>query len=348
MLLNLSFFIGPRLGLADDCHGAFMNKKLHAILKILDRSATIMGSRDLSRQLKMHGIELTERTVRYYLKMLDRRGFTTVFGKEGRRITSKGRGELTSSRVSDRVGFVISRIETLSYLTTLDRETLQGDVILNISFFAKKHLKEALRLLSPVFRSPYVMSDRLVMAHSGESIGSVQVPQGQVGIGTVCSVTVNGIFLKAGIPVASRFGGVLEIAEGKPSRFVSLISYEGSSLDPLEVFIKSGMTAVSDAVRTGSGQVLASFREIPVVCLEEAKKVAKDMAGKGIRGILLMGQPNKPFLEVPVGLDKVGVAVVGGLNPIAVLEEKGIPTMSKAMSSLVEYSSLTRSTELFR
>ena len=324
-----------------------MNKTLHAILKILDRSNVIMGSRELSRQLKLHGIDLTERTVRYYLKMLDKKGFTKVFGKEGRRITAKGREELGNSLVSDKVGFVISRIETLSYLTTLDMDTMKGEVILNISYFPKKHLKEAMRLLKPIFLSPYVMSDRLILAHGGERIGDVAVPEGMVGLGTVCSVTINGIFLKAGIPVASRFGGVLEIADGNPSRFLSLISYEGSSLDPLEVFIKSRMTAASDAVKKRSGRVLASFREIPVVCLEEARQVAKDMTNKGMRGILLMGQPNKPFLEVPVGIDKVGIAVVGGLNPIAVLEECGIQTESKAMSTLIEYSSLIPSRDFF-
>ncbi|HAK59381.1 MAG TPA: hypothetical protein DCO77_03220 [Nitrospiraceae bacterium] len=324
-----------------------MNKTLHAILKILDRSNVIMGSRELSRQLKMHGIDLTERTVRYYLKMLDKKGFTKVFGKEGRRITAKGREELGNSLVSDKIGFVISRIETLSYLTTLDMDTMKGEVILNISYFPKKHLKEAMRLLKPIFLSPYVMSDRLILAHGGERIGDVAVPEGMVGLGTVCSVTINGIFLKAGIPVASRFGGVLEIADGTPSRFLSLISYEGSSLDPLEVFIKSRMTAASDAVKKRSGRVLASFREIPVVCLEEARQVAKDMTNKGMRGILLMGQPNKPFLEVPVGIDKVGIAVVGGLNPIAVLEECGIQTESKAMSTLIEYSSLIPSGDFF-
>jgi len=59
-------------------------------------------------------------------------------------------------------------------------------------------------------------------------------------------VTINGIFLKAGIP-SPRGSAVVETAMANP-RFVSLISYDGSSLDPLEVFIKSKMTAVSKAV----------------------------------------------------------------------------------------------------
>ena len=92
-----------------------------AILKVLEKQPdTILGSRELSRQLKLHGIELTERTVRYHLRILDERGFTKVFGKEGRMITRKGREELSQALVSEKVGFVISKIETLSYLTNLD------------------------------------------------------------------------------------------------------------------------------------------------------------------------------------------------------------------------------------
>ena len=91
-----------------------MNKTLHAILSILDKHPTVVGSREISRQLTLRGVEITERTVRYHLKMLDTKGYTEVFGKEGRKITAAGREELKHSLVSDKIGFVISRIETLS------------------------------------------------------------------------------------------------------------------------------------------------------------------------------------------------------------------------------------------
>lgn len=317
-----------------------INKTLHSILSVLDKYPIIVGSRELSKQLKQHGVELTERTVRYYLKRLDARGYTEVFGKEGRKITPRGREELSNSLVSDKVGFVISRIETLSYLTSLDMATMEGDIILNISYFPKNKFSKAMDLLKPVFASPYVMSDRVMVASNGDTINDIPVPRGMAALGTVCSVTINGIFLKAGIPVTSRFGGVVETADGAPKRFVSVISYDGSSLDPLEMFIKSKMTAVSKAVNGRSGRILASFREIPVVCLEKAKKLAKSMTERGIRGILMIGSPNKPLLEIPVGIDKVGVVIVGGLNPIAVLEENGIVTDSKAMSTLYDYTRL--------
>ncbi len=323
-----------------------MNKTLHSILSILDKCSTVTGSRELSRKLTKHGVELTERTVRYYLKQLDSQGYTEVFGKEGRKITARGRVELRHSLVSDKIGFVISRIETLSYLTTLDLATMEGDVILNVSWFPRKNLRKALALLKPVFSSPFVMSDRVILADEGEEIGEARVPQGMAALGTICSVTINGIFLKAGIPVASRYGGVVETAGGRPQRFQSLISYAGSSLDPLEMFIKSRMTAVSEAVAGGNGTILASFREIPVVCLEKAEKLSRTLEERGIRGILMIGSPNKPLLEVPVGIDKAGIVIIGGLNPVAVLEEHGIATVSKAMSTLFEYSHLVPFKEL--
>jgi repressor of nif and glnA expression len=324
-----------------------MNKTMLAMLKVLEKQPdTILGSREISRQLKVHGVELTERTVRYHLRILDERGFTKVFGREGRMITPKGRVELSQASVSEKAGFVISKIETFSYLTEFDLENKSGGVILNVSCFPEEKLKEALRIMKPVFSSPYIMSDKVVMHRRGEKIGEILVPEGQIGFGTVCSVTINGIFLKAGIPVTSKFGGVLQVEESQPSRFTALISYEGSSLDPLEIFIKSGMTDVASAMRKHSGKILASFREIPVVCVEKTRCLSENLRRKGIRGVMLIGNPNQSLLEMPVGLDRAGMIVVGGLNPIAALEEAGVVTVTRAMSTLFEFSDLVRFRDL--
>lgn len=326
-----------------------MNRTQLAILRVLaEQEGKIIGSREISRRLKAYGVNLSERTVRYHLRILDERGYTKVFGKEGRMITEQGKEELKNSSVSERVGFVISRIDTLSYMTDIDLNTMKGNVILNISFIPLAHQREALRLMRPVFSSPFIMSDRVVIVGEAESIGDSTVPKGMFGVGTVCSVTINGIFLKAGIPVTSRFGGVLEINEGSPQRFVALISYEGSSLDPLEIFIRGKMTDVKGAVRKKSGRILASFREIPTICRDSALELAKELKRKGIGGVLHIGEPNNPVFEVPVGIERVGMVIVGGLNPIAAVEEAGIPTESKAMSTLYEFSQLTPFKEIFK
>jgi HTH-type transcriptional regulator, global nitrogen regulator NrpRI len=324
-----------------------MNKTMLSILRVLDKhSDNVLGSREISRQLKVHGVELTERTVRYHLRILDERGYTKVFGREGRQITQKGKEELAQALVSEKIGFIISKIETLSYLTDLDLEKNEGNIILNVSYFPEEKMKEALKVMKHVFLSPYVMCDKVVMQKAGKKIGDVIVPEKQVGFGTVCSVTINGIFLKAGIPVASKFGGVLQIENAEPSRFTSLISYEGSSLDPLEIFIKSHMTDVLGAVKNHSGKILASFREIPVVSLERARQLSDELRRKGIGGILMIGNPNQPLLEMPVAVDKAGMIIVGGLNPLAAIEEAGIQTVSKAMSTLYRFSDLIKFKEL--
>lgn len=313
---------------------------MFTILRVLDKHEDVVGSIELSRELLNHGIELSERTVRHYLKLLDHMGMTRVQGKRGRVITEKGKGELNKAFVSERINFIISKIDSLSYLTDFNIDTLKGNIILNISFFPEKRLREAVRIAGEVFASPYVMSNRIALAKSGDRIGDVQIPDGCVGLGTVCSITLNGIFLKAGIPVTSRYGGVVEIENGTPRRFTSLISYEGSSMDPLEILIKSGATDVRGAIAGSHGRILASFREIPVVSMREAEKLRERMALQGVGGNVHFGRPNQPFLDVPVGIDKVGMIVVGGLNPVAALEEAGISTENRAMSTLYEYSRL--------
>jgi hypothetical protein len=313
---------------------------MFTILRVLDKHEDVVGSIELSRELLNHGIELSERTVRHYLKLLDHMGMTRVQGKRGRTITEKGKGEVNKAFVSERVNFIISKIDSLSYLTDFNIDTLKGNIILNISFFSEKKLRDVVKIVADVFASPYVMSNKIILAKGGERIGDVQVPGGCVGLGTVCSITLNGIFLKSGIPVTSRYGGVVEIEEGVPRRFTSLISYEGSSMDPLEILIKSRTTDVTGAIAMNNGKILASFREIPVVSMREAEILREKMFSKGVGGNILFGKPNQPLLDVPVGVDKVGMLVVGGLNPIAAAEEAGILTESKAMSTLYEYSRL--------
>jgi repressor of nif and glnA expression len=318
-----------------------MTKTILAILKVLEKhSQEVIGSREISRQLTSYGIELTERTIRYHLKIMDERGLTEVHGKEGRTITERGLEELKNAHVSERVGFIISKIESLSYQSDFDIEKKAGNVVLNISSFPASKVKEARKLAGKVFDSPYVMSDRVKMAREGEGIGDYVVPEGMVGLGTVCSVTINSVFLKHGIPVASKYGGLMEVDKEGPTRFTSLISYEGSSLDPLVVFIHSRMTSVNKAMKGETGCVLASFREIPIVTIREAMDLQNRMKDLGIGGLLKVGAPNHALYEMPVGMDKAGMVVVGGLNPVAALQEAGIDTINKAMSVMHRYEDL--------
>ncbi len=317
-----------------------MERKLLAILRILATADEPIGARAIARQLEADGIDLSERTVRYHLRLMDERGLTQNLGEPGRLITDRGREEIAHAGVSDKLGFVISRIDTLAYRATFDMDSKRGQIILNVSFIPQKHFRQSLDIMRDVFRAGYCMSELVVTRRAGERIGSVIVPDGMVGFGTVCTVTVNSVLLSRRIPVESKYAGVLEIYRDEPLRFTHLVAYAGTTVDPTEVFIAAQMTSVKEASLTGRGQIIASFREVPAVAEADLRQVLEQYRDNNLGGILAVGKPSQPLLQVPVPHDRIGLAIVAGLTPIAALAEAGIPVQSKAMSTLIDFSEL--------
>ncbi|HLB28821.1 MAG TPA: NrpR regulatory domain-containing protein, partial [Dehalococcoidia bacterium] len=212
-------------------------RKVISILKVLSESSEPMGSINIARELESHGIHLSERAVRYHLKITDERGFTRALGRDGRSITAAGVEELKSALAPDQVGFVIDRIALMAFLTTFDPIQKTGQVAINTSLFAKDRFEQALAAMKDAFAAGLCVSDLVAVAGEGEKLGNVVIPQGHVGLATVCSATINGVLLKAGVPMDSKFGGILEMRGFVPRRFVAIISYAGSSLDPSEAYI---------------------------------------------------------------------------------------------------------------
>ena len=318
-----------------------VERKEIAIMRILSDSPEPLGARVIAHNLKRHGFELGERAVRYHLKLLDERGLTRLVGqRDGRELTEKGSEELKSALVQDKVGFTISKIDTLSFRTTYDREKHNGAVPVNISLFDENVFDDALKLMKPVFEARLCISDFIAIASEGKKLGEITIPQGKIGLATVCSIIFNGALLKAGIPVDSRFGGILQMRNGDALRFIELIDYNGCSLDPSTIFIKAGMTSVRNVIAEGNGQILANFREIPAICMPAAGDIIDDLGKNGFHGLIMTGDINEPVCEMPVELNKTGIVLLGGLNPVAAAEEAGITAESIAMSTVIEYRDL--------
>ena len=334
---------GPTQPLSEDPD---VRRKMLAILRALATGGDEpVGARAIGRDLEKYGIELSERQVRYHLQFMDERGLTLAVGNAGRVLTDLGRHELESAQVAEKVGFVAARIDRLAYSTTFDLETGEGDVILNVSLLDEKDLPRALEYARVTADAGLSMSDLAIVAHEGEILGEI-VPEGRVAVGTVCSVTLNGVLLHRYIPVNSVFGGLLQISEGRPLRFVELVSYAGSSIDPLHIFMASGLTSSWEAATTGSGMVGAGFREIPAAAAEDALDVIERLKGHGLGGVLAVGAPGQPLLELPVGMDRVGLVVVGGITPMAAASEQGVKIDQHAMSTTCDYSLLRPIDEL--
>ncbi|MET0011017.1 DUF128 domain-containing protein [Dehalococcoides mccartyi] len=324
-----------------------VDRKIVSILKVLDNAEHPLGSRIIARNLNGLGIELSERAVRYHLRFMDERGLTTLAGRrDGRLITEQGQTELKRALVTDKVGMAFAKIEALAFQMTFDWKNRTGSLPVNVSLFQKDQFPRALKKMRPVFKSGLCVSELITVAEEGEYIGDMRVPEGKIALGTVCSVSINGAFLKAGIPVDSRFGGILQIQNRQPLRFTELIHYSGSSLDPSEIYIRAGMTSVSEAVMTGNGEILANFREFPAVCRSLAETVFKELKDAGIGGVCKMGNISETVFEIGIEQHRVGLILFGGMNPIAAAQESGIPTENYAMSMLTDYQTLINIDEL--
>ena len=324
-----------------------VERKTYSILKVLANNPRPLGSVVIARQLKDMGVDLGARAVRYHLKLTDEHGLTHLAGwRDGRQITELGLKELKQGMVKDKVGFAISRIELLAFRTTFDIDKHVGYVPVNVSIMSKQVFQKALHIMKPVFAARMCVSDLVMKVEGGEKIGDYTVPDNKVALVTVCSIVVNGTLLKLGIPMNSKFGGLLQMQGKRPLRFTELIHYDGCSLDPSAVFIKARMTSVSQAVKTGNGNILANFREVTSICRPLAEQVLNKLNDARIHGVILLGNASEPVCEMQMELNKIGMVLMGGLNPIAAVEEAGLEVESFPMSTVVEYSDLVRFEEL--
>ncbi|MEE8380931.1 MAG: NrpR regulatory domain-containing protein [Thermodesulfobacteriota bacterium] len=321
-------------------------RKIVSILKILTDAGKPLGGTRIAAKLQDVGIDLSQRMVRNYLQRMDQNGLTQNLGKKGRRITPKGEEELKSAFVIEKVGFVASKIDNLTYQMDFSLRKKKGKIILNISSIDIRDIDEAIHQVQLAFRAGLGMGRFVVLGFPGSKVGNGIIGGGKVAISTVCSVTINGILLNEGIHTTSRFGGLLELVEGRPFRFTEIINYDGSSIDPLEIFIKGSMTSVREAVLTGNGKIGASFREVPSMGMPRIEMIRKRLDIVGLGGIMMIGKPGRPLLDIPVSEGRVGMIVAGGLNPIAAVEESGIATENVAMGSLFEFEQLVPFWEL--
>lgn len=334
----------PRVDIKDD-----IERKTVAILRVLEEAQSALGAKAIAERLRELGIHITERTVRYHLQLMDARGLTQLVGrKDGRQITDKGRQELREARVKDKVGLVLSRIEELAYRTTFNPKQKKGLVPVNFSLIPSHAIEQACELMAPAFEAGLCVSPRIKLFREGKGIGAFVVPQGQVGLATVCSIVINGVLLKAGVPINSKFAGILQFKQGKAYRFVELIYYAGTSLDPSEAFIRADMTSVSQAARTGDGKLLANFRELSAVCREATEETIALLAQADIKGVALIGEVGEDVCGVPVELGRIGMVLLGGLNPVCCLKEAGIDVVNFAMSEMLDYRELEPFEKAFR
>jgi repressor of nif and glnA expression len=308
-------------------------RKYIEILRILKEHREPVGAKRLSELMAERGFILSDRAVQYYLSYLDTMGFTEKVGNQGRILTAAGFQETDNALVDDRIGFVISKLERLAYRSTFDPATGTGDVAYNLSIVPEESLDRILAAFDEVgnagcgFFSSYRIIDH-----------DPRIPNGSSGIITICSISMDGVFQRNGIPVKMAYGGRLEIEGGNPRRFVDLIGYRGTTIDPLELFISSGLTSINRYCRTGSGIALANVREVPSSALTQVEDTIRQMKQCGFIFPVSMG--NKVF-NLPHNPYRLSIVAFSGLNYIGNTAEQGFDIRTEIGAGNIPFTKVT-------
>lgn len=312
-------------------------RRLIEIIRVINAADKPIGARAISDELSSRGYEVGERAIRYNLKIMDELGFTKKEGYSGRVLTPLGKRELSDALVDDRIGFVNARIEEYMYRSSFDPRSDDNRVVVNTSLLDKRDSERAMEAMRQVFDAGFAVSRRVLIQDEGEEMGAVPIPEGFLGVSTVCSITVDGMLLQGGIPVNTTFAGVVEVRDGALSQFTDLLAYAGSSLDPMRVLMSRKTTRVDEAVRRGNGFLLANLREIPVAAIDQARELLDEAKGAGIDGLMRISEAGEPNMGCPVGAGKVGIVYCAGVNAVVAAEELGIEIRTMPISSIQDY-----------
>lgn len=163
-------------------------------------------------------------------------------------------------------------------------------------------------VLKSVYESGWMINPLINVFSAGYEVCETTIPEGKAAICTVCSINIDGILVSRGIPTDPIYGGIVEVRNNKPEKFVEIIRFDGSSLDPLELFMAKGMTSVLKVVEKGMDRILANYREIPASSQKDVKELL-DQISTLFKGIMMIGEPDEKVLGILPSARSCGVAV---------------------------------------
>jgi repressor of nif and glnA expression len=226
--------------------------------------------------------------------------------------------------------FTLARIENLMQQVSFDPLRMNGRIVTNTSIVRRDSLERTLEIFHDVMASGLAVSPFI----------KIEVDGDLVRIYTTCSVTIDGVLLKHGIPVRPKGGGIIEVLDRLPLRFTDMLLYWATTIDPIDILISQELTSVRDMMQTGSGRILGNLREAPMLARERIEMVLEDLGDSEFSGVLELGGPNMDVLGIPVERDHLGIALVGGTNLVAAVMESGIEMKTESISGLTEISEM--------
>ncbi|HDD36371.1 MAG TPA: DUF128 domain-containing protein [Archaeoglobus veneficus] len=314
------------------------NPILYNILKVLANSDMPLGAKTITEKLEEKGITVKKDTIQYYLRVLDNSGLTRKIGLSGRIISEKGVEELRKGMLKERIGSFIERREEYAYQANFDVEAKSGLVSLNLGIVDETELDKSLKLIKECIDAGLAVSPLIKIFK--KSTNKVKIPENKVGIGLVSTSVVDAALINCKISTFPTFAGIMQYMDFKPVRFIHVISYVGSSIDPISLFIESGLCSVKSTIRRGYGIVPADVREIPSILRKKAIEIVDKLNKAMIKGVLCIGENNVDVMGVPVSNYRAGLVVIAGSTPLAYLKESGINVDIRILSAFEKYDKL--------
>lgn len=234
--------------------------------------------------------------------------------------------------------FINNKIEENAINVTYDPSADTGEVIYNISLIKTEDLDYAIDIYNETCHAGLCLSDRVKFAEEGSRFGEYKIPKGNVGILTICSLTLDALLYKRGVPLNPIGGGLVEVRKMTPRRFTAMMRYEYTTIDPISVMIAQGTTSVQEVIHNGNGTITANIRECHMEAEPSVFEVIDDLTDTGFTGVLDVGVPNISLLGVPVTPNYFGIAMIGGTNPAAAIMETGRWVEINSMKGLIDIS----------
>ena len=311
-------------------------RKYLEILRILAESHEPLGAKRLSEKMAERGFVLSDRAVQYYLQYLDEMGFTEKAGNRGRLLTEAGIAESESALVDQRLGFIISRLEQLAFRSTFDPQTATGSVAYNLSFVREEDLQAVTAAFDEVAAAGYGFLSAYRIVDSDP-----RIPDGHTGIMTVCSVTLDGVLQKLGIPTRLEYAGRIAVDEDGSAGFLDLIGYRGTSVDPLHLFISARLTSINRLVTTRAGVALANVRAVPAAARHRVETTVGLMEECGFTfpaggGIGVFNLPKHPY--------RLPVVAFSGMNMVGNAVEKGYAIKTEIGAGTIPFGKIADAT----
>ena len=227
--------------------------------------------------------------------------------------------------------FLLSKSWNLIQQVDFDVEKRKGNIVSNVSYINKDQIDTALDIMEEVYNNnpKYINPYYKLLKHPSD--------ENKIGIGTICSLSIDGLLINNGIMSNPIYGGLLELTE--PPLFIDLISYMGTTIDPHKIFISKNMTSLSK--NQGTKKILASFKEIPYVSRDYAVHLLEILNNIGF-SIYKIGKPREVTYNAKADNYNFGIVCGSGLNTISAIKENGIDIEVKAIEKLLPFEDMER------